>query len=177
VKTVAVGATGFGSLPAITDTVIIDGYSQPGASPNTLAVGDNAVLKIELLRNGQTGSGLEIKGVSGGSVIRGLAINRFSEGVSIDGDTVGNRVEGNFIGTNPSGTIDEGNTDDGVNIFDGASENVVGGTTLAARNVISGNDIDAIFVKDAAQREQKTESCYRDFACRQSLIQRKVCSA
>ena len=29
-------------LPTITDPVIIDGYSQPGASPNTLAVGNNA---------------------------------------------------------------------------------------------------------------------------------------
>src|SRR5213592_598074 len=35
-------------LPAITDPVIIDGYSQPGSSANTLAVGDNAVLRIEI---------------------------------------------------------------------------------------------------------------------------------
>ena len=32
------------ALPAITDPVTIDGYTQPGASPNTLAVGSNAVL-------------------------------------------------------------------------------------------------------------------------------------
>ena len=36
------------ALPTITDPVIIDGYTQPGASANTLAVGDNAVLLIEL---------------------------------------------------------------------------------------------------------------------------------
>jgi hypothetical protein len=35
-------------LPTITDAVTIDGYSQPGASPNTLPVGNNAVLLIEL---------------------------------------------------------------------------------------------------------------------------------
>src|SRR4051812_26052572 len=35
-------------LPAITDPVIIDGYTQPGSSENTLAVGDNAVLHIEI---------------------------------------------------------------------------------------------------------------------------------
>src|SRR5205807_1501123 len=29
------------ALPTITDTVVIDGYTQPGASPNTLAVGEN----------------------------------------------------------------------------------------------------------------------------------------
>src|SRR5262249_52497269 len=36
------------ALPTITDPVVIDGYTQPGASPNTLAGGDNAVLLIEL---------------------------------------------------------------------------------------------------------------------------------
>ena len=35
-------------LPTITDPVTIDGYSQSGATPNTLATGNNAVLKIEL---------------------------------------------------------------------------------------------------------------------------------
>ena len=82
-------------------------------------------------------------------MIKGLAINRFGDGIYIYGDTVGNRIEGNFIGTDPTGTIDRGNTDDGVNIFDGASENVVGGTTPAARNVISGNDCNAVFVSGA----------------------------
>jgi hypothetical protein len=36
------------ALPIITDPVIIDGYTQPGASKNTLSIGDNAVLKIDL---------------------------------------------------------------------------------------------------------------------------------
>ena len=36
------------ALPTITDPVVIDGYTQPGASPNTLAVGDDAVLLIDL---------------------------------------------------------------------------------------------------------------------------------
>ena len=36
------------ALPDITEDVTIDGYTQPGSSPNTLAVGDNAVLLIEL---------------------------------------------------------------------------------------------------------------------------------
>src|SRR6516225_918155 len=46
------------ALPAITDAVIINGYSQPlndgssnHASPNTAAIGDNAVLRIELNGN------------------------------------------------------------------------------------------------------------------------------
>src|SRR5215212_11025217 len=35
-------------LPTITEAVTINGYSQPGASANTKAVGSDAVLKIEL---------------------------------------------------------------------------------------------------------------------------------
>jgi hypothetical protein len=36
------------ALTAITQPTTIDGYSQPGSSPNTAAVGTNAVIKIEL---------------------------------------------------------------------------------------------------------------------------------
>ena len=139
----------FGALPTITDPVTINGYTQTGASPNTLATGDNAVLKIELSGNGAVGTGLGITATNGVSVIKGLVINRFGEGIDIFGDTVGNRIEGNFIGTDPTGTLDRGNPDDGVNIFGGASENVIGGTTPAARNVISGNACNAVFFRDA----------------------------
>ena len=149
-KTIAVNSTGLGTLPAVTEQVTINGYTQPGSSPNTKTVGNDAVLKVELNgANAPGATGLEIKSVSGSSVIKGLVINRFGEGISIDGATVGNRIEGNFIGTDVTGTIDRGNTDDGVNIFGGASENVIGGTTPAARNVISGNGCNAVFVKDA----------------------------
>src|SRR5262245_14249698 len=36
------------ALPTITNSVIIDGYTQPGSSPNTLSNGNNAVLLVEL---------------------------------------------------------------------------------------------------------------------------------
>ena len=36
------------ALPSISDPVTIDGYTQPGASANTLGVGNNAVLRIQL---------------------------------------------------------------------------------------------------------------------------------
>src|SRR5512137_1235387 len=35
-------------LPLITNSLTIDGYSQPGTNPNTLATGNNAVLLIRL---------------------------------------------------------------------------------------------------------------------------------
>ena len=60
------------SLLPITNPVVIDGYSQPGASRNTLAGGDNAVLLIALngAGAGSTADGLEITG--GGSTVQGL---------------------------------------------------------------------------------------------------------
>ncbi len=150
IKTIDVGSSGSGPLPPITQPVTIDGYTQPGSSPNTKAVGNDASLKIQLNGANVPGAGLEITSLSGNSVIKGLAINRFGTGVSINGDTVGNHIEGNFIGTDPTGTVDRGNNFDGVAIFGVASENVVGGTTPATRNVISGNDDTGVFVNGAS---------------------------
>jgi len=50
----------------------------------------------------------------------------------------GNLVEGNLIGTN--GTLDEGNTLEGILIAD-AADNTIGGTVAGDGNVISGNNI------------------------------------
>src|SRR5215210_5894632 len=44
VKTIAPGS----ALPTITEAVTIDGYTQAGASANTKAVGNDAVLRIKL---------------------------------------------------------------------------------------------------------------------------------
>jgi hypothetical protein len=129
------------ALPKIRDDVIIDGYSQPGASENTLAAGTNADLKIQLNGEGRPFPGLWI--LTSNSVVRGLVINRFDHiGIEIGGDdSEGNRIEGNFIGTNHAGTLDQGNLNRGVTIFsEAASGNTVGGTTPDKRNLISGND-------------------------------------
>ena len=141
VQTIRVNSGGFGALPAITEQVTIDGYTQTGAHPNTKTVGDDAALKIVLDGTNVGGSGLQINGASN-SVIKGLVINSFGNtGIDIFGTTtVGTRIEGNFIGTDPSGTLDKGNGSGGVDAFaDDISQTVVGGTTPAARNLISGN--------------------------------------
>ena len=132
-------------LPDITDTVTIDGYTQPGAKANTLKVGTNAVLKIELDGSdlGASSSALSIR--TSDSVVKGLVINRFgSNGISIGtlgvGPCQGNRIVGNFMGTDPSGTMDLGNGSRGVFIFGGdSSGNTIGGSRPAGRNLISGN--------------------------------------
>jgi len=50
----------------------------------------------------------------------------------------GNEVKGNFIGTTADGLAARSNTGNGVYI-NGASNNIIGGTTASARNVISKN--------------------------------------
>ncbi|MGZ5482374.1 MAG: beta strand repeat-containing protein [Pyrinomonadaceae bacterium] len=127
------------ALPNITKPVAIDGYSQTSATANTLAVGNDAALKIEL--NGTSAGagtrGLWLAGGSDGSNVRGLVINRFdADGIYITSSN--NVIAGNFIGTDVLGANDFGNTLDGIFIEDGAS-NTIGGTAPAARNLISGN--------------------------------------
>jgi len=48
-------------------------------------------------------------------------------------------VEGNLVGTDASGAYAIPNTSGGVQLFQNVSNTVIGGTTAAARNVISGN--------------------------------------
>lgn len=140
-------------LPTISQAVVIDGYSQPGSSPNTLPLsgGTNAGLRIEL--NGLSAgvaSGLAVSPASPdstlGTVIQGLAINRFS----VDGVTVaqnaGATVRGNFIGTNATGTAALPNSY-GVSVLGNqSSTTTIGGTRPADRNLLSGNTNSGIHV-------------------------------
>jgi len=136
------------ALPTITEPVVIDGYTQPGASRNTLATGDNAVIEIELdgTSAGSTVSGLVITG--GSSTVRGLVINRFG-GPGIELQTGGgNAVAGNFIGTNAAGLAAVANGLDGIADF--SVNNIIGGTGAGARNVIAGNGRFGIFLNASA---------------------------
>ena len=127
-------------LPFITDPLIIDGYTQAGASLNTDTSGlSNAVLQIEL--DGSLAgfaSGLLLSAGSGGSVVRGLVINRFfANGIQSFSNSGGGIIEGNFIGTDVDGAAALGNR---VGVSIATPNNTIGGTAPGARNVISGND-------------------------------------
>ena len=149
------------ALPVITDALVIDGFTQPGALANTLARGDNALLQIEI-------SGVAAGNVSGlvltssGSTIRGLVINRFAgDGLVLTGNgATGNVIEGNFIGLDAAGNVDLGNTGSGVVISLGAAGNFIGGSAPAARNVISGNDTNGIHLRDGGTTGNHIEGNY-----------------
>jgi hypothetical protein len=136
-------------LPTITDAVTVDGYSQPGSSPNTRDVGSSdAVPLVELSGASAPADSIGLRIDASGSAVRGLVINRWdSRGVDVRGS--GNTVSGNFVGTDPSGTLDRGNDSFGGVIVNGDS-NTVGGTSPAARNVISGNEGEGININSGA---------------------------
>jgi hypothetical protein len=127
-------------LPTIVRPVDINGYSQTGAVQNTSITTDNAVLRIEI--NGSTAGlaadGLVLGAGAGGSVVRGLVINRFT-GTAIVVQSDGNTIAGNFLGTNAAGNAGLiANGSFGIEIG-GSFRNVIGGVAPAARNVIGGN--------------------------------------
>ncbi|MBV9469462.1 MAG: CSLREA domain-containing protein, partial [Abitibacteriaceae bacterium] len=126
------------ALPVITQPVIIDGFSQPGSTSNTLSGGSNATMLIELNGTSAGGSvdGLRLTG--GGSTVRGLVINHFSGNAITLDTTGGNVVEGCYIGTNPTGTTLAGNGNDGI-FINGIANNIVGGLNPAQRMVVAGN--------------------------------------
>jgi hypothetical protein len=143
------------ALPAVTESVVIDGYIQPGSSPNSLMDGNNAVLLVELNGINIVGSssapGLQIN--TSNCEAKGLVINRFpGNGISISGSagnpTSNNIIQGNFIGTDSAGAIAQGN-DDGVEI-QFSTNNLIGGPTASARNIISGNRSRGILVSTGA---------------------------
>ncbi len=137
-----------GNLPIINDSVVIDGYTQPGASVNTRANGDNAVILIELEGSGAgNASGFNVN--TSGCTIRGLAINRFATGSGIILAGSNNFVTGNFIGLDAAGTTAQGNFR-GVILALGSLNNTVGGLSPALRNVISGNSTNGVITQEGS---------------------------
>jgi len=126
------------ALPAITQAVLIDGFSQPGYAGTPL---------IELTGSQlSSGDGLTITAAN--VTVRGLEIDSFYWGAGIRLTGTGatqDWVCGNFLGTDPTGTQAWSNNA-GVEIDSGATDNLVGtngdgvnGTS--ERNLLSGNSL------------------------------------
>src|SRR6185369_1715632 len=123
VKTISLLTT----LPEITERVVIDATTQLGYAGAPLIELDGLALN--------SGSGLVIK--ASGSTVRGLAIVRFRDaGISLNSSD-NNVIQANYIGVAADGTTARANSR-GILIVT-SSNNVIGGTTAAARNLISGN--------------------------------------
>ncbi len=154
-------APGSGGLPAITDGVLIDGYTA-----NTYATGDPwavPVIHIDGTFAGGLANGLTLLSGAGGSVIRGLAVNDFA----LDGIKIGQfsppegviavTIQGCHVGLY-RGTVANGNGDEGIAMPTGTdSTNVVIGQTcngtsgcIGRGNVISANGSNGITINATA---------------------------
>ena len=124
-------------LPAISTPMIIDASTQP-----EYATAGRPVIEVD----GSDVSAGEENGLyltGGGATIRGFAINNWGDdGIDIEFNG-GNTIVGNYFGTNVTGTAAEPNAW-GINFK--TTGNVVGGTTPADRNVISGNSYDGLYM-------------------------------
>jgi uncharacterized repeat protein (TIGR01451 family) len=123
------------ALPAITVPVLIDGTTEGGYNGTPLIDLDGA------------GAGAKVDGLdvqAGNSTIQGLAIGQFTgEGInlSVAGN---NKITKDFIGTDPTGTIAQGNTLDGVLVQTNSNNNTITG------NVISGNTQNGIYLNGSS---------------------------
>ena len=138
---------------------IISGNGQSGVtidgatSTNNLIQGNYVGLNgtgIASITNGQYGvrilSGARFNTVGGTNAGEGNVISgNIKSGVDFSAGAQDNAVQGNFIGTSKSGTNAVPNGESGVAMA-ASTNNLVGGTAVAARNVISGNAQAGIFL-------------------------------
>lgn len=124
-------------MPATTESVTIDGTTQPGYAGTPLIELDGSLAPI-------FARGVTVN--SNDTTVRGLAINRFHVGIEINNGS-SNVVESNFIGTDVTGTVAVGNRTQGVVVANAAVGNRIGTNgdgvdDAAERNLISGNGFD-----------------------------------
>lgn len=120
------------ALPVIKTPMTINATTQSGYAGKPL-------IQINGVSAGNA-NGLQIS--SGGTTIKGLIIDNFKgDGIlaTVNGN---NTIQGNYIGTDSSGSTKQPNLSNGILL--GGGGNVVGGTTAALRNVISGNAINGL---------------------------------
>jgi len=127
-------------LPFITESLIIDGTTQPGYMAQPL-------IEINGGADPEMFDCLYFSGV-GGSTVRALNIHGFRKAIAFDapGTTGGNVVEGNYIGTDPTGSIAFSNT---TGLYVNSRGNRIGGLLPGQMNVISGNHLWGIHLADS----------------------------
>ncbi len=148
---------------------IISGNTSDGIA----LVGDNNLVQGNYIGTDVTGTvdlgnaddGIDISGsnntIGGTTAGARNIISGNADGVEIgNSTTTGNVVQGNYIGTDVTGTLDLGNSDDGIQIFNGATLNTIGGTTAGARNIISGNDGEGIDIFDVTTSNNTIQGNY-----------------
>jgi hypothetical protein len=136
-------------LPALTERVPIDGFSQAGASCGAWPPDLRIVLDGSSAGAGADGIRLTVGADL--STVRGLVIHSFAgHGIHVETPEEVN-IRCNLIGTDATGTVALGN-DEGVRLV-GSVNSTVGGELLSHRNLISGNAIGVRLASGCPQSE------------------------
>src|SRR4029077_19348900 len=94
------------------------------------------------------------------SATRNIISGNTQAGIELGGiGTQQNVVADNFLGTDSSGVAALPNLR-GIRIAAGASNNTIGGTLSAARNVISGNRLSGVLITDPGTSQNLIEGNY-----------------
>jgi len=94
---------------------------------------------------GNGGRGIDVDGARGTriggltEVERNVISANGISGIVLHNIATGTLIQGNLIGTDPTGTIDLGNVNEGI-FIENAPDSLVGGPEAGAGNLISGND-------------------------------------
>ncbi|MEM9041320.1 MAG: FG-GAP-like repeat-containing protein, partial [Actinomycetota bacterium] len=138
VWTIQVDGESFGD---VTGTVVLDATTQPGWSSSPIIELDGS------LTIAGTDDGFSLTGA--GSTVQGFAIHSFAgDGIDIGG-TGSHTVRATYVGLRADGAAAGPNGDNSIEVGTGSDGNMIGGSSLADRNVIAGSDDDAIWVGDA----------------------------
>ena len=136
VKRIVIGTTLWLNDP--TGGTTIDGYSQPGARPNTDPLVSNAAIRIEITNTTRLDPMLLIE--SAENTVRGLSIWGQGDRIELRNEqTDGNVIAGNFIGMDAAASDGLPRATHGVVMNLGPDRNLIGGSAPADRNVIGGN--------------------------------------
>src|SRR5262249_45068537 len=116
-------------------------FINPGTDSNTVQGNFIAVDAAGATPLSNVGDGIAISGnnhlIGGASAgARNIISGNGRSGIELSG--TGTLVQGNFIGSNAAGMAAIPNSEAGIEIFNSPGH-TIGGTTVAARNVISGN--------------------------------------
>jgi parallel beta-helix repeat protein len=132
------------ALPVITDTVALDGTTQPGYKGSPLIELNGAgtpILTAGLVLNGANDS------------VRGLVINRFSDaGIVVQGRG-GDVVQDNYIGTDATGTQALGNGHQGIAVIQSPNNRI-------DTNLVSGNGNNGIALWGSGADSNRVERNY-----------------
>jgi parallel beta-helix repeat protein len=136
--------TPYSQLPILNGPVVIDGTSQPGYAGKPI---------IEI-NGANAGSGF-VNGIwldGGGSVVKGLVINRFADSGIFMNTKGGNTIYNCYIGTDITGSYAQANHGHGILVQSGGN--------LISHNVISGNSNQGVCLYISSASGNRLEGNY-----------------